>query len=278
VEAEAVQDHARLLFKRIAGSGAERAAGEYLANYRINHPIEVCMREAGWNYPWDHVNAWLGWESDGGVKDYSWLQPLGGHPYSSYVEWLAPIQRRASVDMMRRPPPQADSEQPGYDADQRSCEEHVAAVDPSGALYADGSPGVLQDYKEVLAGVDKQLSGYTDGYADCMSAAGFPGLNGADGLWQMMREEAPDFTQVPTPGEGPTSAWLAYMAKEEAVVAADRRCREDAYYRAMALLGPALVEFEASHAAEISKVQAEWSETLLKAEARGYIPGEPSSP
>lgn len=69
-----------------------------------------------------------------------------------------------------------------------------------------------------------------------------------------------------------TAAWTHFLAVEKTVMSADADCRADAYVAGTKLLGPALDEFSASHAADLQRVRADWQDMVNRAEGLGWDP------
>lgn len=58
----AAQQRAEEIYTQIHGDATQTAAGEFLVNYAVNHPLHVCMAAAGYQMHWSCLNGWL----DGG--------------------------------------------------------------------------------------------------------------------------------------------------------------------------------------------------------------------
>jgi hypothetical protein len=262
------------LYDAISGTARQRSAGEYVSNRRFEDPLVACMAAAGLPYsPGPFIDHWANYTSDGAADDTNWLAPL--HNPVLTREAQVPAGERKAED-------RAESKRPAPTS--------VAARDPqrySGVLNgcqsqegtgyeAAGQPrdyyALLRAFHTMLDQIDGSLRRYAGPYRQCMSARGFP-VRSYQGLFASIRARIPRQSwDIPAPGQAGGPQWRHVVAYESRALDADASCRADAYRAGLARLGPAIVTFEQTHAAEIRATEAAWK--AIVATANRY-PGSP---
>ena len=251
------------LYTTIAGTPSQRDAGDRVAYDIEQQPQADCVTTSGVSEysPVALVGHWANWPSTGASTfSTDWLAPLNepGH-LAALVQNEARAQRgtaAANTAMDKVYENLSDTERAAWDQALESCPQGTGYVD---AWHPAQYYSLLFAYHSTVDQVDAQLGqGYGDGYAKCMSTAGYPGVANFSELTSLLEGKLPPQDEIPDPGDSGTDAWNAWLALDEAASAADGACRAAAYADGWAILGPGLTAFASGHANELADEEAGW--------------------
>jgi hypothetical protein len=239
----------------------------------MEDPLVACMAAAGLPYsPGPFINHWANYESDGAADDTNWLAPLHNPVLTREVQ-VSPGEQQAEdrAESKRPSPTSAAARDPRrYSGVLNVCESQQGTYETAGQprdYYA-----LLRAFDDMLDRIDRSLRRYAGPYRQCMSARGFP-FRSYQGLFAAIRARiARRPSDIPAPGQVGGPRWQRVVAYETRALDADASCRADGYRAGQALLGPAIVRFEQTCAAEIRATEAAWK--AIEATANRY-PGQP---
>jgi hypothetical protein len=262
------------LYDAISGTSRQRSAGEYVSFHREEDPLKVCMAAAALPYsPGPFIDHWVNYESDGAADDTNWLAPLRNPVLTREAQVPVAEQKAEARAESRRPSPTsvAARDPRRYSGVLNGCESQEGT-----GYEAAGQPhdyyALLRAFQDMLGQIDSSLRRYAVPYRQCMSARKFP-VRSYQGLFASIRARIPQRSwDIPAPGQAGGPQWQQTVAYESRALDADASCRAPAYRAGLARLGPAIVTFEHTYAAEVRATEAAWQ--AIVATANGY-PGSP---
>ena len=254
------------LTNRIYGTPAQRRAGEILFYHDRQDPLRACMAQARFTYtPPPFVDIY--------ANATSFPIPDG------VGEWTALIDKskigigignstiNSSGLDADRPNPSYDKLSPkdkaSYNAALDNCLK--SARDPGDDNFPSAKASLDDQLVKLVASVEHQPEIVTSasGYASCMRAAGIPVKNYHDLIDTVQRHFAT--AEPPLAHQAASQAWLNAVSYEGNAAMADATCRQPTHNAVMLLLLPQLGPFVATHAAELTLVDQQWSDIIAKA-------------
>lgn len=274
-EARAVDARLLAVNRAIHGTVDQRRALDFLANHWVGLRVEHCMVRRGQHY-FNPFNDRL-YGSQDASNDRTWTAPLLDESTLHNVMSDAAADRRQgrANDTLT-----AQDLAPGtpYEDAFHDCQDLIGGRPHLGSRAGERTADKALN---AVLGEAQAAVGDVEAYDHCMSLWGidttyeWADLHGYPGLLHSLDHLRPESGDVPAEGQAPGDAWTEFADTYHRAMGIDAACRLPGYLVAMAVLEPALDDFERDQRTAVEAASRWWQRTAADAARLGFVADRP---